>query len=101
MKPIRYHRLALHEYQIEAGFYNNQQVGLGLEFQQEILAAQQKISSNPQLYAAYKTTLCRGCPVDRFPFMLYYVEFDDRIVIYGVVHHKRRPGYWLRRLRKP
>jgi toxin ParE1/3/4 len=32
------------------------------------------------------------------PYSIVYVADDDAIVILAVAHHKRRPGYWLRRV---
>jgi plasmid stabilization system protein ParE len=34
----------------------------------------------------------------RFPFDLVYRVDGDRLVVVALVHHRRRPGYWMRRL---
>jgi hypothetical protein len=34
----------------------------------------------------------------RYPFCLFYVALDARLVILAVAHVRRRPGYWQSRL---
>jgi len=34
----------------------------------------------------------------RYPFCLFYVVLDARLVILAVAHVRRRPGYWQSRL---
>ncbi len=34
----------------------------------------------------------------RFPYSLLYLEGPDYIRIVAVMHHRRRPGYWVERL---
>jgi toxin ParE1/3/4 len=33
----------------------------------------------------------------RFPFSIIYALAAEAIVVVAVAHHRRRPGYWLRR----
>jgi hypothetical protein len=37
--------------------------------------------------------------LQRFPFAVAYLVLDDTLVVLAVAHGKRRPGYWLARLR--
>jgi hypothetical protein len=38
--------------------------------------------------------------LQRFPYSIIYLVERNEIVIVAVAHHKRRPGYWLDRLRR-
>lgn len=40
----------------------------------------------------------RRFALPRFPYSIVYRERANGIVIFAVAHHKRRPGYWRRRL---
>jgi len=35
----------------------------------------------------------------RFPYSVVYVARPDRTAIIGIAHHRRRPGYWQKRLK--
>jgi plasmid stabilization system protein ParE len=44
----------------------------------------------------------RWVRIRRFPYLLYYRELTPTVtLIYAVAHGRRRPGYWLRRTRRP
>ncbi len=34
----------------------------------------------------------------RFPFLIVYALFTDRLVVIAVAHTRREPGYWRERL---
>lgn len=36
--------------------------------------------------------------VERFPFSIVYVPFDEVLFVAAVAHMSRKPGYWLRRV---
>ena len=36
-----------------------------------------------------------------FPIKLVYTVHDDALLLVAVFHARRRPGYWLERLRRP
>lgn len=100
MKLVKYHRLAWREYVAEFYYYEGMQAELGFDFEARIAEAERRIHSSPQLFAVYGNTPARACLVDVFPFTLCFVEFSALVVVYAVAHHKRRPGYWTRRLKK-
>jgi hypothetical protein len=41
----------------------------------------------------------RRRPVRRFPYHVVYIELADRLQILAIAHDRRRPGYWVGRLR--
>jgi hypothetical protein len=93
MKPIVFHDDAAQEAHEARDYYDGVRAGLGDDFQAELNAALARIALNPHLYAAESGAI-RLCPLDRFPYSLYYEELVDQIWIAAVAHHSRRPGYW-------
>lgn len=70
---------------------------LGGRFYDEIAGLLQGICAHPNRHRLYDP------PVRRvlgrvFPYGVLYVAQPDRIWIVAVMHLKRRPGYWKRRL---
>lgn len=41
----------------------------------------------------------RRCLMERFPYAIPYVVEGDAVVVVAFAHHRRRPGYWLHRVR--
>ena len=39
----------------------------------------------------------RQMPLEVFPYTVYFKVQGDVIRVFAVAHHKRRPGYWLKR----
>jgi hypothetical protein len=96
MKPVVFHVDAAQEAREARDYYDGVRAGLGDDFQAELEAAVARIKENPYLYAAESGTI-HICPLNRFPYSLYYEDLDDRIWIAAVGHQHRRPGYWARR----
>ena len=78
-------------------WYNDRQPGLGLELQNEVEAAVDRIRRDPQIGARYRNTAYRFYRVRRFPYILYYLDLPDALWIAAIAHERRRPGYWRRR----
>jgi hypothetical protein len=36
--------------------------------------------------------------LDRFPYLILYLDYPDRIRILALAHTSRRPGYWKTRI---
>ena len=96
MKSAEFHPDAAEEAREAAAYYEDIRVGLGTDFQAELDAALLRIRSNPLLYAAESGTV-RVCPLQRFPYSVFYEDQADRVWVAAVGHHRRRPGYWARR----
>jgi toxin ParE1/3/4 len=71
-----------------------QRPGLGPEFREAVLTAIDEIRKNPSLGGPYKRTGFRHFPLQRFPWVLYYRDLDDRIWFVAIAHGSRRPDYW-------
>ena len=88
------------ELQSAAVWYEEKRRGLGIEFVAVVDRAFQSILENP-----------KACPVwwpdrpyrrrllKRFPYVVFFGMDAATVEIVAVAHAKRRPGYWLDRLR--
>ena len=97
MKPIVFDPGADAEYECAARDYDVQRPGLGDDFRDEVEAALGRIRDFPALFGVEREPDVRACPVNRFPYTIFYAESDDRIWIAAVAHDRRRYGYWRRR----
>jgi|SRR5436190_12260022 len=96
VKPIEFHPDAAEEAREARDYYEGLQAGLGNDFAAEVDSALDRVQENQQLYAAESGTI-RICPLQRFPYSVYYEDLSDRIWVAAVGHQSRRPGYWSRR----
>ena len=97
MKDISVHASAESEFGQAIDHYESCHPGLGDEFQDEVEAAFTRIRTRPGMFPKYRTGPIQKCFVRRFPYTIYFREFDDRIWLVAIAHQKRRPSYWSRR----
>ena len=100
MKQVVFHVEAEKELIASAEYYENRQTHLGTRFLLSIQESIAHIILNPRIYQKCLDEI-RKCRVHTFPYGIIYEEFPDRIVIYAIVHLKRKPGYWKKRLPPP
>jgi len=92
-----FHPLAKAELQDAVEYYEQQQVGLGLEFLEEIYAAIQRVLQFPTAWPQ-SSRRSRRCLTNRFPYGIIYEIRDSEFLIVAVTHHSRKPTYWADRL---
>ncbi len=97
MKPVEYHPFALEELIQTAEYYESKVYGLGQRFLDEIEFCVADISESPERWPYFLLNTRRRL-LDRFPYMLVYLDESDRIYILATMHQKRRPGYWKKRM---
>ncbi len=97
MKPVIIHSEAIEELDGAISYYEDQKVGLGLDFLDEMERVLGKIQQNPNLGAVYKATGLRRYVIQRFPFLSFYTDLEALIWVVTIVHGKHRPDYWRRR----
>lgn len=97
MKLATFHSEASAELLDAMDWYDERQYGLGAELMTEVQRAVNKIEHDPGIGARFRNTKFRFYRVDRFPYLVYYQEFLDRVWIVTIAHERRRPGYWKRR----
>ena len=94
--PVSFRRAARAEFDETALWYEDRQIGLGLQFVQEVEHAIELASTNPQRFALTHATV-RRVQVRRFPYLIYYVHEPTRIVVVAVFHARRDPTIWQQR----
>ena len=97
MKAVTYHPAALEELIQAAEYYESKADGLGERFLDEIDSAITDVSHFPVRWPYFLLNTRRRL-LDRFPYMLVYVEEPENVYILAVTHQRRKPGYWKKRL---
>ena len=98
MSKLQYLHEAASELADAHQYYESCRHGLGFELLDEVDAALAFIRTDPQRFGRYRNMQVRICLLRRFPYGVYYLPGDDIIWIVAVGHHRRRPGYWKKRL---
>jgi plasmid stabilization system protein ParE len=103
MKPSRLDREASKELFEAAEWYESRQPGLAErlfdEIEHHLALVRERPSAFPILEASPPDLTIRRALLDRFPYALVFLELESEIRIIAVAHHKRRPNYWLHRVR--
>lgn len=78
-------------------WYEERRSGLGEEFLNEVQTRLRKIEENPLRHAVvYRNA--RQALIRRFPYKVLYLFEGDRVEVLGVVHVKRQPQFWQKRV---
>jgi toxin ParE1/3/4 len=99
MKEIIFLDPAKEEMADAAEFYDLKASGLGEEFLQEIESVIKIIKKYPESGKLLNGKIRRRI-TGRFPFGVLYVEEENEIIVIAIMHLKRRPGYWTKRLKR-
>jgi plasmid stabilization system protein ParE len=75
--------------------------GLGAEFRKAVEGAITTLRSLPQIAGLFPGAPCRQYIVTGYPYSVIYADRTDLIYVLAVAHHRRRSGYWKKRLRRP
>ena len=92
-----FHPDAEAEFDKAVEYYEQLQLGLGIEFAEEIYATITRIIQYPDAWSALSKN-SRRCLVSRFPYGVIYQVKSRSLRIIAVAHLNRRPGYWKERL---
>lgn len=98
MKSLDVLEAAHDELRAGMDWYDDQRFGLGWELKAEIQAAFDRIQQSPNLGSPYRDTPLRWVKTRRFPYVVYYRELSETILIVAIAHERRRPDYWLERV---
>lgn len=79
-------------------WYENSVSGLGSEYLFCVDAVFNLILRTPQHFPHVHRTVRRAL-TRRFPYEVFYVEDDERVVILSVFHTRRNPKRWQERIR--
>lgn len=82
-------------FEMDAAFawYEDRQPGLGTEFLRACEATFTTVARLPQAYRIVRPGVHRAL-LRRFPYMVFFQAFEDRIVVLGVVHVRQSPDVW-------
>ena len=82
-------------------WYDEQRLGLGLDFLQSLERAIARIEGAQHAgvpVPGVADTDIRRVLVRRFPYHVVYIELPDRAQVLAIAHHRRRPRYWIGRV---
>jgi len=94
---VRFLAPAQRELDDAVAWYNEQVIGLGLEFLDELDRAVRRVLAFPLSSPEIEPGI-RRCRLARFPYGLIYGVDDETVVIVAVAHLHRRPRYWIDRI---
>ena len=99
MSSFRIEAEPLVDADIESAFdwFESEQLGLGLEFLEEVREAYLRIRDNPFKYADLRSGIRRSL-TKRFPYAVYFAVEKELIVVLAVLHTARDPAAWQFRL---
>ncbi|MEI6423351.1 MAG: type II toxin-antitoxin system RelE/ParE family toxin [Lentisphaerota bacterium] len=80
-------------------YYNLECPGLGYELAIEAKESLNRINSFPEAWPPFSRTT-RRCLINRFPYGILYRKNEDEIIVYSIMHLKRNPENWFKRLEK-
>ena len=86
------------EFLSAAQYYEHCQPGLGHRFRLVVESAIENVVENPFQYRVLHRPF-RRCLLLKFPYGIIYSIEPDHIRIIAVAHTKRKPGYWLNRVK--
>ena len=80
-------------------YHDRQRQGLGEEFVEAFHEAIAQITAFPEAWGLIAKKV-RCCVFKRFEYGVVYVMREEIIFVLAIMHLKRRPGYWKKRLRE-
>lgn len=87
------------EFREAARYYESEAPGVGLAFVVEVHKTVADLAEFP-LTAQIVRGSIRNRVLPHFPYNILYSVEPEKIVIVAVAHQRRRPNYWLSRLKK-
>jgi plasmid stabilization system protein ParE len=89
---LEFSELAQTELEDARTYYNLQQEELGERFKEHIKQSIDIIVQLPTLYPKVTDELHRVV-VHKFPYSIFYILLDERIIIVSIAHQHRKPFY--------
>jgi toxin ParE1/3/4 len=101
-RELRFHESAVTEIRSAAAWYEGQHPGLGEAFLDALDVRLLQLAESPWIgrpfSGASPNDPVRRAHLGRFPYMIVFLEVDDEVRVLALMHARRRPGYWRRRL---
>jgi hypothetical protein len=86
------------EYLEAVRFYEEQQAKLGLSLINEFERVISLVIARPNAWKQILTSGVRYARLSCFPYSVFYRVINGEVQITAFAHHRRRPGYWLKRI---
>ena len=99
MKPYRFLDEADAEFQEQISYYDEQVAGLGDKFLGDVESVVSQIRQYPESGRQVSRNV-RVRVLRIFKHNIYYVNSPAEIIVVAVAPHRRKPGYWRKRLEK-
>lgn len=99
MKRYRFHPEARAEARAATEWYRDRSSETARGFADAVAEGLQSIRVHPEAWPIWRGADVRRRVLRRYPYSIFFVLDRDVVVIVAIAHHKRRPGYWLPRLR--
>jgi plasmid stabilization system protein ParE len=93
---LRFDERAIEEAQEAYEYYENQQVGLGDRFKNEIDKCISYIRKNPNQFKKVKKEI-REALLHKFPYLIVYKVIDEKIIVAAIFHTSRDPKEKIRK----
>ena len=77
-------------------WYEDQRLGLGAEFLEQLRATYDRIAEGPLKYQELRSGIRRAL-LTRFPYAVYFAVEADFIAVVAVLHAGRDPAVWQQR----
>jgi hypothetical protein len=90
-------KIAQQEFIESKTYYEIEQSGIGLRFENEIKKALIRIQQFPYTWPI-ETKEIRRCFLHKFPFKILYSIQSGTIIVLAFAHFHRKPFYWINRL---
>jgi plasmid stabilization system protein ParE len=78
-------------------WYESQRVGLGEDFLLTLEESYAKITRDPQIYQEVYKSIRRKL-ARRFPYGIFFVFKENKIIVLAILHTKRKPDSWQKRV---
>ena len=105
MKPVRVEPEAKQELAAAAAWYEQRREGLGRELVAEVDAVFAAIARSPGRFPLYPRVSAelgvQRAAARRFPYSIAFIELASVVRVLAIAHEKRRPNYWVGRLKGP
>jgi len=95
---VVFRRIARHELDYAISWYEERRKGLGQEFTIAIQKELQRIASSPEQFIRVREEIRRAV-LRRFPYSIYFLAEDYRIIVLAIFHGKRDPHHLENRFR--
>ena len=88
---VVFRRIAKREFDDVISWYQDRREGLGREFSVAIEQQLGRIALSPNQFACVRGDVRRAV-LQRFPYSIYFIVEDDRIVVLAIFHARRDPN---------